>query len=306
MTSSIICFRLYGNLGWKVATAMVTARTALLVTVCMLLLAGQAAFGQMDSGYGGSRHGLGGGLPVAVRTFDAGGDGKWLSNLEFQVYASGPEVLNVRLYVLDGDFRALNIIEATLPMPRAGGWVKVPVPALQMPRKYGIGISTGCVSPEEITAANPATSYSWLSGRPAQPVPQGNWAIRTSVSDKPVPTPVAPDLVVLTSGESFFGKLEKMTPDPPTLHFAGHDPLPAVSVSAVYPNAVRVSSAGPMKAVVRLRDGQMVVGDLVSADDKVITLKVEGDTRQFRREEIERLEFQQGLEGESALYGGHY
>ncbi|MEN6641813.1 MAG: hypothetical protein ABFE08_05145 [Armatimonadia bacterium] len=237
---------------------------------------------------------LGGpGSEVAVRMFDAGRDGMWLTKLEFRM-SEYPDVLHPRLYLVDQDMRVIHIIEAILPPPLEEGWVQVPIPSLQVPRHYGIAL-TPYANPEEITDANPPNSFVWTPGGLRRVVREGNWAIRTSVSGKPAPAIVAPDLVVLTSGESFFGKLEKITPDPPTLHFAGRAPIPAVSVAAVCPDAVKILAPGPMQAVVRLRNGRAFTGELVSADETTVVLKVGGVNRSFKRDDIMQLDFRQDI-----------
>lgn len=262
---------------------------SLVIGCCLVALCAAQA-----QSFGGSSGTSGSSGEVAVRMFDAGGDAMWLTKLEFRT-SEYPDVLRPRLYLVDQDWRVIHIIEAILPPPPGEGWVQVPIPSIQVPKRYGIGLVVYATL-EEITDANPASSYFWGPGMAAVPVPQGNWAIRASVSDKPIPTPVVPDLVRLTSGESFFGKLEKITPDPPTLHFAGRTPIPAVSVAAVCPDAVKILAPGPMQAVVRLRNGQSAVGELVSAGEALVVLGIGGANRSFRREDILQLDFQQVLD----------
>lgn len=265
---------------------MASTVKVLLAGLCLWVV----ACGATAQSVGGS---VASGGEIAVRMFDAGGDGMWLTRLEFRMIEY-PAVFHARVYVLDQDMRVIHILEATLPPNPGEGWVQVPIPSLQVPRRYGIGL-TPCANPEEITEANPANSFMWIPGSPKRAFREGNWAIRTSVSGKPVPTPVAPDLVVLTGGDSFFGKLEKITPEPPTLHFTGRAPILAVSVAAVYPDAIKIVAPGPMQAVLRLRDGHTYRGELVSADDTTIVLKTSGKNRPFKRADILQLDFQQAL-----------
>ena len=190
-------------------------RTGALVAPVLCALIGAMPVGAEELKYGD-------GKPDGKKSLTASGHLIWFDAGKKDLWLNGLEVYGGRYgdAVSLGDEFHVHLVGAgaqvyrrvALPYilwPRGKqGWLKVPLPPIQVPQKFGVCLSFQPTKARGVWVftddVEDGHSYAWLPGEKPLKLKGGAWMVRATVGEKPEGDPLATDLVVLKSGKAFF------------------------------------------------------------------------------------------------------
>lgn len=268
-----------------------------LVSVLLLAGPGHTDVLQYGDGTPDGKRSFGGGGHLIL--FDAGAEGRWLNKVEMfgsRYGTATPPDEDFHLYVIDLEGHLLRKVSLPYSLWERGNeyWRELPIPPIQVPQKFGIGLTFNAgrtkgvyVSTDSVEESH---SYSWTPGSEGRGMWDVDWMVRVNVDDEPARDPKAEDLVVLKDGTAFFDRLLAAGGDPLTVETTDHGELAREDVATIRLKAI----ASPMETavVVTLANGTRVEGKLLSLDENAVMIRDStGGERSFLRLDVARLDF---------------
>lgn len=269
------------------------------LAILLLAIPASAELLQYGDGVADGRKSIGGGGHLIL--FDAGTEGRWLDRVEMvgsRYGGAAPPDEDFHLYVVDMNGRLLRSVSLPYSLWQRGELYRreLPIPPIQVPRVFGIGLTFNAertkgvyVGTDQVAASH---SYSWVPDTEGQPMEDVDWMVRVTVADTPQGDPEAQDLVLLKNGEAFFDRLLGAEGDPLTVDTAGYGRLPKDQIASICLGAITSASATTATAVVTLRSGMKIEGDILAMDGVILRIRDATGTEQtLRRSEVARIDF---------------
>jgi hypothetical protein len=265
------------------------------------LSAARADVLQYGDGQADGKRSFGGGGHLVL--FDAGREGRWLNKVEMfgsRYGTAQPPDEDFHLYIVALDGIILHKVSLPYLLWERGTeyWRELPIPPIQVPRQFGIGLTFNAQQTKGVYVGTDAVmeshSYSWTPDSEARGMWDVDWMIRAEVDDQAVGDPQARDLIILRDTTAFFDALPAAQGDPLVLQTAEHGDLPRDAVASVRLNAI--VSPLPTSAVIMLTGGLTIRGTIVSLDDQMVRVRDEtGAQREFQRSEVARVDFEESV-----------
>ena len=251
----------------------------------------------------------GGGTPLSKMSFgdsgflvmfDAGKPGRWLNRIEMYGSRYGTEAPpdeDFHLYIVDANRIILREVSLPYSLWTQGQvyWRDLPIPPLQVPQKFGIGLTFNATQFKGVYVGTtkvdpPNHSFAWVPGSQGETRGAEDWLIRVTLDDEAKGDPKAQDLFVLRTGEGYFDTFLTAVGDPLVLKLAGKGSVLQTDLTTMRLGAI--SAPGEAPATLVLANGTKLPCTIVAIDAKTIRVKDGvGNERQFARSDLVRIDF---------------